>query len=84
MTRVGRNERHHHSAIALLMLATVHHGRVREVLCARAASLETAAAAHPERFSGQPRPLKMPTKAWINDPSREATIKSTQLDRCAL
>ena len=77
MTRVGRNERHYHSAIAVLTPATVHHGRVREVQCARAASLETAAAAHPERFSRQPRPLKMPTEAWINDPSSKATIKST-------
>lgn len=71
------NERHYHSAIALLTPSTVHHGRVREVQCARAASLEMAWRSHPERFSHKPLPLKMPTKAWINDPSREATIKST-------
>lgn len=71
------NERHYHSGIALLTPATVHHGRVNEVQCARAVSLETAWKAHPDRFTRKPTPLKMPTKAWINDPSREANIKSS-------
>lgn len=70
------NERHYHSAIALLTPATVHHGRVAKVQQARACALHTAWRAHPERFSRTPQPLKMPTQAWINDPSREATIKS--------
>lgn len=70
------NNQHYHSAIALHTPATVHHGRTREVQKARAAVLDAAFAAHPERFSVKPNPLKMPTEAWINDPSREAKIKS--------
>ena len=70
------NERHYHSGIAMLTPATVHHGRVGEAQHARAATLEAAWRAHPERFTRRPQPLQMPTKAWINDPSREATIKS--------
>ena len=71
------NEVHYHSGIALHTPATVHYCRVREVQKARAAVLDAAYAEHPERFSRKPRPLKMPSRAWINDPSREAKIKST-------
>jgi len=70
------NHHHYHSGIALLTPATVHDGRVREAQKARAAVLEQAWCDHPERFARKPRPLKMPTQAWINDPSREALIKS--------
>jgi len=70
------NHGHYHSGIALLTPATVHEGRVREAQKARAAVLDQAWCDHPERFARKPRPLKMPTQAWINDPSREALIKS--------
>jgi len=70
------NERHYHSGIALHTPATVHFGRVREAQKARAAVLEQAWKAHPERFNRKPRPLKMPKQAWINDPNREAKTKS--------
>jgi len=70
------NNQHYHSAIALHTPATVHYGRAREVQKARAAVLDAAWSENPERFSSKPKPLKMPTQAWINDPSREAKIKS--------
>ena len=69
------NHQHYHSGIALLTPATVHNGCVRNVQAGRARVLNTAYTAHPERFSRRPRPLRMPTRAWINDPSREAKIK---------
>ena len=71
------NHQHYHSGIALLTPATVHNGRVRTVQATRARVLNTAYTAHPERFSRRPRPLRMPTRAWINDPSREAKIKTS-------
>jgi putative transposase len=70
------NDRHYHSGIAMLTPATVHYGHVETVQNARAATLDTAWAEHPERFARQPRPLKMPTSAWINDPSQEANIRN--------
>jgi putative transposase len=71
------NHQHYHSGIALLTPATVHHGCVRNVQAARAHVLDSAFAAHPERFSRRPRPLRMPGRAWINDPSREAKIRTS-------
>ena len=41
-----------------------------------AATLTRAFRANPERFTRKPVPLRLPEEAWINDPSREATIKS--------
>jgi putative transposase len=71
------NHQHYHSGIALLTPATVHNGCVRKVQAARARVLDTAFTANPERFSRRPRPLRMPSRAWINDPSREAKIKTS-------
>ena len=70
------NHQHYHSGIALLTPATVHNGNVKHVQAARAAVLDAAFARHPERFTRRPRPLRMPTRAWINDPSKEANIKT--------
>jgi putative transposase len=70
------NHQHYHSGIALLTPATVHNGCVRNVQAARARVLNTAYTTHPERFSRRPRPLRMPTRTWINDPSREAQIRT--------
>ena len=70
------NHQHYHSGIALLTPATVHNGCVGKVQAARAGVLDIAYAAHPERFSRRPHPLRMPTQAWINDPSREANIRT--------
>jgi len=64
------NEEHHHSGIAMLTPATVHHGRTDEVVAARQAALERAWSAHPERFiNGHPLAARPPATVWINRPN---------------
>ena len=66
------NHEHRHGGIALLTPADVHHGRAAQVITARAAVLEGAYAAHPERFVRKlPQPPRLPTTAWINKPDTE-------------
>jgi putative transposase len=68
---------HRHSGIGLHTPASVHYGTAGQVQAARQDTLDAAFAAHPERFSGRrPAPPKLPTEAWINQPSREAQIQS--------
>lgn len=48
-----------------------------EVRAQRAATLDAAYAANPARFNNRrPTPPKLPTVAWINEPSPEALIRS--------
>jgi putative transposase len=64
------NAEHHHSALAFLTPATVHHGRADEVLDARHRVRLAAYAAHPERFvNGPPRRQNLPNAVWINPPA---------------
>ena len=66
------NHEHHHSGIAMLTPATVHFGRVDEVLATRQAALDAAYAAHPERFvHGPPRVARPPEEVWINRPTHQ-------------
>ena len=61
------NTEHHHSGLALHTPFDVHHGLAAERQSRRAAVLEAAHAAHPERFvRGLPRPAALPEAAWIN------------------
>jgi putative transposase len=63
------NLEHHHSGIALLTPADVHYGRAEQVITARAAVLDGAYAAHPERFVRKPpQPARLPQAVWINKP----------------
>jgi putative transposase len=63
------NHEHRHSGIALLTPADVHYGRADQVITARAAVLDAAHAAHPERFVGKPpAPPCLPEVVWINKP----------------
>jgi putative transposase len=63
------NLEHRHSGIALLTPADVHYGLADQVITARAAVLEGAYAAHPERFVGKPpTPPRLPEAVWINKP----------------
>jgi putative transposase len=63
------NAEHHHSALAFLTPATVHHGRADEVLDARHRVRLAAYAAHPERFvNGPPQRQNLPNAVWINPP----------------
>jgi len=53
----------------------VHYGTATAILERRAEVFDAAFPANPARFRHQhPSPLKLPTVAWINDPSREALI----------
>ncbi|MGI8938470.1 MAG: hypothetical protein ACR2JF_09720, partial [Iamia sp.] len=69
---------HRHSGIGLHTPASVHYGTATQIQADRAATLDAAYAANPDRFRGRPpTPPKLPTTAWINDPSREALIQNT-------
>ena len=67
------NHEHHHSGIGLHTPASVHYGTAQAVRAQRAITLTAAYAANPTRFRNKPpTPPRLPTSAWINDPSREA------------
>lgn len=71
------NHEHRHSGIGWHTPASVHHGTAHEVRALRQQTLNLAYAAHPERFGHrQPHPPKLPTEAWINQPSTEALIQT--------
>jgi len=66
-----------HAGIGLHTPASVHHGTAHQIRALRQQTLDAAYAAHPHRFSHRrPRPPKLPTEAWINQPSREALIQN--------
>jgi len=68
------NDEHHHSGIAYLTPADVHHGRAQEVLRRRQLALDVAYSAHPERFVQKPpAPLLLPRAVYINPPQASAT-----------
>jgi putative transposase len=71
------NHVHRHAGIGLHTPASVHYGTATEIRAKRAETLDAAYAANPARFHHRrPTPPKLPTVAWINEPSPEALIKS--------
>lgn len=70
------NHEHRHSGIGLHTPASVHHGTAVDIRAQRTVTLHAAYAAHPDRFRRRPVPPKLPTAAWINQPSREALIQN--------
>jgi len=67
------NQEHHHTGLALLTPADVHHGRAAAILAERQAILRRAYAAHPERFvKGAPLVPQLPAAVWINPPKSDA------------
>ena len=65
------NAQHHHSGIAYLTPAAVHHGQAEQVLDARHRVRLAAYHAHPERFvNGPPRRQSLPVAVWINPPEQ--------------
>ena len=65
------NQAHHHTGIGLFTPATVHTGQTPAVQQQRAAAMEQAYAAHPERFvQGAPVLPPLPTAVWLNPPGR--------------
>jgi putative transposase len=66
------NDEHHHTGLALLTPADVHHGRAAAILAERQAVLQRAYEAHPERFvKGPPTVPQLPPAVWINPPQPE-------------
>ncbi|MPZ78699.1 MAG: transposase [Deltaproteobacteria bacterium] len=71
------NHVHRHAAIGLHTPASVHYGTAPEIRQQRAKTLDTAYDLNPARFRHRrPEPPKLPTVAWINEPSREALINN--------
>ena len=71
------NHVHRHAGIGLHTPASVHYGTADEIRAQRAVTLDAAYAANPARFGHRrPTPPKLPTVAWINEPTPEALIKS--------
>ena len=71
------NHVHRHAGIGLHTPASVHYGTAGEIRAQRAVTLDAAYAANPARFGHRrPTPPKLPTVAWINEPTPEALIKS--------
>jgi putative transposase len=63
------NNDHRHSGIGMMAPFDVHHGLGELKRGLRAEVLESAFAAHPQRFKGRiPQPPALPTEAWINKP----------------
>jgi transposase InsO family protein len=61
------NDEHHHSSLALFTPAEVFFGRVEQVRLVRQTAMDSAFAAHPERFPhGAPRVSLPPTEVSIN------------------
>lgn len=63
------NHEHHHTALAMLTPADVHHDLVEQRITERQAVLDAAFAAHPERFpKGRPVAARPAREVWINKP----------------
>lgn len=63
------NHDHYHSALGYLHPADVHAGVTGPIIDARQGVLDTAYAAHPERFRNKaPIAARPPAEAWINKP----------------
>ncbi len=66
------NNEHRHSGIGYHTPADVHHGRAETIQQQRAAVLDAAYQAHPERFVLKPpTPPPLPQTAWINKPEED-------------
>ncbi len=71
------NHVHRHTGIGLHTPASLHYGTATEIHAQRAATLDAAYAANPARFRHRkPHPPKLPTIAWINEPTPQPLIKS--------
>ncbi len=68
----------HPYRLGLLTPADVHHGLAEPRVAARAAVLNAAYAAHPERFpAGPPHPPACPMEVWINPPKILAPLQTS-------
>ena len=70
------NHEHRHAALGLHTPASVYYGTAPQIRAHRAIVLDRAYAANPQRFARPPTPPKLPTIAWINQPTPEALIQT--------
>jgi putative transposase len=71
------NHIHRHSGLGLLSPAVVHAGQAKAQVAARQEVLDSAYAAHPERFvRGRPMAPPAPTAVWINPPASARELKT--------
>lgn len=69
------NTEHRHSGIGFMTPEAVHYGLAKKIHARRAAVLQDAYAAHPERFVRKPpQPPALPTAAWINKPNETKEV----------
>jgi putative transposase len=74
------NDEHYHSGIGLMTPASLHYGQAPKVVASRQRALQSAYAAHPERFvNGVPKPPELPSAVWINPPSKDDARKKKRL-----
>ena len=67
------NHEHRHSGIGYHTPASVHYGTATEVRVQRQVTLDAAYATNPARFRHRrAQPPKLPTVAWINEPTEDA------------
>ena len=71
------NHEHRHSGIGLHTPASVHYGTATEIRDQRAPPSTPPTPPTPTDSGTADPPPKLPTVAWINDPSREALIQNT-------
>ena len=72
------NTKHHHSGIGWHHPIDVHYGHAETVRAGRAEVLTAAYTRNPERFVRKPpEPPALPTAAWINKPTEEPPVNST-------
>jgi putative transposase len=71
------NHEHRHSGIGYHTAASVHYGTAPEIRAQRQVTLDAAYAVNPTRFRHRrPEPPKLPTVAWINEPTEDAAQKA--------
>lgn len=70
------NHEHRHAALGLHTPASVYYGTAPQIRAHRAIVLDRAYAANPQRFARPPTPPRLPTIAWINQPTPEALIQT--------
>ena len=67
------NHEHRHSGVGYHTPASVHYGTATEMRAQRQVTLDAAYATNPARFRHRrPQPPKLPTIAWINEPTEDA------------
>ncbi len=73
------NHEHHHSGIAMLTPAEVHHGQAENVLTQRHEVMMRAFNSNPRRFHNQaPKMQELPNAVWINKPIQKEVREALQ------